>query len=221
MNTNLHAVTDTSGRPVRLFITAGQVSDSQDGISHISTARHVLLAGGAQERPVPFPGWTLPGVMTAGAAQILMKSAGMLPKDAVLAGSGPLLYLIAAQMIDAGCPPRALVETQTSHMMVKALPHLPKALFAMPTLLKGLGLIGKIRAAGVRQYTNASHFKAQTTADGSIEFSFHQKGQLKNLPCGLLLTHQGVIPSTHMSRSAGIAHEWNAAQVAFQPITDI
>jgi len=82
---------------------------SQGGASTVSAAPHVLLASGAQERPMPFPGWTLPGVMTAGAAQILMKTSGMLPKDAVLAGSGPLLYLVAAQMIDAGHPPQALV----------------------------------------------------------------------------------------------------------------
>ena len=214
-------VTTQFGATVWRLDSEPRVVWSQDGVSHISSARHVLLAGGAQERLVPFPGWTLPGVMTAGAAQILMKSAGMLPKDAVLAGSGPLLYLIAAQMIDAGCPPRALVETQTPRMMLNALPHFPKAVFAMPTLLKGLGLIAKIRAAGVQRFTSASEFAAQTKDDGSIAFSFQQKGTRKDLTCGLVLTHQGVIPSTHMSRSAGITHEWNASQVAFQPITDI
>lgn len=193
---------------------------SQNGKSHITSAPHVLMASGAQERPTPFPGWTLPGVMTAGSAQILMKTAGMLPKDAVLAGSGPLLYLIAAQMIDAGCPPRALVETQTPRMRLGALPHLPRALFGMATLLKGLGLVAKIRAAGVRRYTNTTQFQAQTAPDGRLKFSFHHKGRRTNLACSLLLTHQGIIPSTHMSRSAGITHSWNAAQFAFQPETD-
>ncbi len=42
--------------------------------------RYLLLATGAQERPVPFTGWTLPGVMTVGAAQILLKTAGQLPQ---------------------------------------------------------------------------------------------------------------------------------------------
>ncbi|MGB0843909.1 MAG: FAD-dependent oxidoreductase [Alphaproteobacteria bacterium] len=193
---------------------------SRDGISHIAKAPHVLLAGGAQERPVPFPGWTLPGVMTAGSAQILMKTSGMLPKDAVLAGSGPLLYLVAAQMIDAGNPPKALVETQTSRMMLNALRHLPKALFAARTLLKGLGLIRKIRTAGVPRFTGTKQFQAQTDANGSISFSFNHKGKRKTLSTGLLLTHQGVIPSTHMSRSVGMEHTWNTTQLAFQPVTD-
>lgn len=193
---------------------------SQSGMSHITSAPHVVLAGGAQERSVPFPGWTLPGVMTVGAAQILMKTSGLLPQQAVLAGSGPLIYLVAAQMIDAGCPPKALVETQTPRMMLAALPHLPRAVFGLRTLLKGLGLLRKIRAAGVRRFTGATQFKAQQADDGMITFSFAQKGRRETLSTRLLLTHQGVIPSTHMSRSAGIDHEWNAAQVAFQPVTD-
>ena len=215
-----HNITTEFGATVWRLEKGPRVVWSQGGESTVSTAPHVLLAGGAQERPVPFPGWTLPGVMTAGSAQILMKTSGMLPKDAVLAGSGPLLYLVAAQMIDAGCPPKALVETQTPRMMLNALPHLPKALFAARTLIKGLGLIRKIRAAGVRRFTGATQFRAQAEASGAVAFSFTHKGKRETLSTNLLLTHQGVIPSTHMSRSAGIKHVWNTAQVAFQPVTD-
>ncbi len=214
-------VTTQFGATVWRLECGPRVVWSQNGVSHITAAPHVLLAGGAQERPVPFPGWTLPGVMTAGAAQILMKTAGMLPRDSVLAGSGPLLYLVAAQMIDAGCPPKALVETQTPRMMLGALPYLFKSAFAAGTLLKGLGLIRKVRAAGVRHYAAASGFEATTGAGGMIRFSFRSGGRHETLDCALLLTHQGVIPSSHMSRAAGIKHEWNAAQVAFQPIHDI
>ena len=58
-------------------------------------ARRVLIATGAQERPCPIPGWTLPGVMAAGAGQILMKAAALVPDGrVVLAGAGPLLWLL-------------------------------------------------------------------------------------------------------------------------------
>ena len=214
-------ITTEFGATVWRLDTGPRVVFSQGGVSTVSAAQHVLLASGAQERPVPFPGWTLPGVMSAGSAQILMKTAGMLPKEAVLAGSGPLLYLIAVQMIKAGCPPKALVETQTPRMMLSALPHLPRALFSAPTLVKGLNLIRKIQAAGVRRYKGASRFEAQATDNGALSFSFTHKGRRETLATELLLTHQGVIPSTHMSRSAGIAHVWNKAQVAFQPISDV
>ncbi|MCC0064948.1 MAG: FAD-dependent oxidoreductase [Defluviimonas sp.] len=193
---------------------------SRDGESHVCAARHVLLAGGAQERPVPFPGWTLPGVMPAGAPQILMKTSGLLPRDAVLAGSGPLLYLIAAQMIDAGAAPQALVETQGPAMMLRATRHLPRALMAAGTLAKGLGLIRKIKAAGVARHTGAAGFRAEVAGDGDIAFSFTAGGRAHRLVTPLLLTHQGVVPSTHVSRAAGAAHEWNEAQQAFQPKRD-
>ena len=54
-------------------------------------ARRVILATGAVERSIPVPGWTLPGVMTAGGAQSLIKNDGLLPEvPLVLAGTGPL-----------------------------------------------------------------------------------------------------------------------------------
>ncbi len=67
---------------------------SRDGLASLVEARCLLLAIGAQERPVPFPGWTLPGVMTVGAAQILLKSSGQIPDAPVwIAGNGPLTLL--------------------------------------------------------------------------------------------------------------------------------
>ncbi len=208
------------GATVWRIEAAQRVVWSRDGTSHLSCASHVLLAGGAQERPVPFPGWTLPGVMPAGAAQILMKSSGLLPRNAVLAGSGPLLYLIAAQLIDAGSPPQALVETQTLPMVLRAARHLPRALRAAPTLFKGLGLLRKIRAAGVKRHTGASGLAASTTEDGVIRLTFKSGGREHQLIAPLVLTHQGVVPATHMSRAAGITHAWNDKQQAIQPIVD-
>ena len=85
-------------------------------------AGRVLLATGAQERPVPIPGWTLPGVMTAGAAQTLLKTAGAVPAGrTVLAGQGPLLLLLAAQLIRAGAPPALLLETTPQGRLAGAL----------------------------------------------------------------------------------------------------
>ena len=57
---------------------------------HRVRARQLLFSVGAVERPVPIPNWTLPGVMGAAAADILFKSADMVPEGpVVLAGSGP------------------------------------------------------------------------------------------------------------------------------------
>ena len=102
-------------------------------------ARHIVLASGAMERPFPIPGWTLPGVMGAGAAQILYKSAGALPKEpVVLAGCGPLLYLLASQYLQAGVTLKAVIHTTQASDYVKATSHLVGALKGWRDLRKGL-----------------------------------------------------------------------------------
>ena len=62
----------------------------------------LILATGARERFLPFPGWTLPGVMGAGGLQAMVK-AGLDPRDkrVVVAGSGPLLLAVASSLTDA------------------------------------------------------------------------------------------------------------------------
>ncbi len=62
-------------------------------------ARRVLIAPGAHDRPVVFPGWTLPGVITAGGAQSLVKTQRVLPGERIVfAGSGPLALAFPAQL---------------------------------------------------------------------------------------------------------------------------
>ena len=76
-------VTHLAGHTVWQIDRNGSVWCSDGTKAKQVNAKRVLLATGAMERPVPVPGWTLPGVMTAGAAQILMKSAGMLPEGPI------------------------------------------------------------------------------------------------------------------------------------------
>src|SRR3954447_1290701 len=74
-------------------------------------ARAVVLATGAYDRPIAFPGWTLPGVMTAGGAQALAKGQGVAPgKRVLLAGAGPFLLPVAAQLASTGAEVVAVVE---------------------------------------------------------------------------------------------------------------
>lgn len=74
-------------------------------------ARAVVIAVGAVEKVTPRPGWDLPGVFTAGGMQVMMKETGRAPRGTVLlAGSGPLLIAVAAQMAALGNAPLAIVE---------------------------------------------------------------------------------------------------------------
>lgn len=90
----------------------------EGGHAETVEAEHVLVAPGAHDRPVSFPGWTLPGVVTAGAAQTIAKTQRIAPGERVVfAGSGPLALAFPAQLrhygvnviaaFEAGPPPRA------------------------------------------------------------------------------------------------------------------
>ncbi len=84
--------------------------DSPDGPLHLRY-RRLVLATGAAERATPFPGWTLPGVMTTGGAQTLLRAYGVVPGGRiVIAGSGPLNLQLAAALVEAGAGSVVLAE---------------------------------------------------------------------------------------------------------------
>ena len=73
--------------------------------------RRLVLAPGAHERPVPLPGWTLPGVMTTGSLQTLVRAQRVCPGERVLiAGSGPLNLQLACELLACGVRPVAVLE---------------------------------------------------------------------------------------------------------------
>jgi NADPH-dependent 2,4-dienoyl-CoA reductase/sulfur reductase-like enzyme len=193
----------------------GTLSLAHQGETTEVTAERIMLATGAQERPVPIPGWTLPGVMSAGAAQIALKTAGMVPSGkVVLAGQGPLMWLLANQLIRAGVMP-VLVETRTRPILRTALEQ--GGIFSgFPQLAKGIGLILRARQAGMRVLTGAKHLRAEGSArvqglrfEGGFE------------PCDTLLLHEGVMPSTHISMAIGLEHVWDAQQICWRPKLDV
>jgi thioredoxin reductase/bacterioferritin-associated ferredoxin len=84
---------------------------ARNGASSSLGFKHLLVATGAYDRPVPFPGWTLPGVFTAGGAQKLVKSERVLPgENILLAGTGPLQLVLADQILKAGGKIAAILE---------------------------------------------------------------------------------------------------------------
>lgn len=209
-----------SGVTVWNVTVDGRITFSEGGYTKQLHARHIILATGALERPVPLPGWTLPGTMTAGAAQILMKSAGIVAQNAVLVGSGPLLYLVAAQMVQSGTPPKALVETQTRLDMLVAMRHLKGALSGWRQLLKGLTLIAKLKLAGVRRYKAAKAIKI-IGSEKTQAVTFRVGAQTHDIETDTVLLHQGVVPNTQLTRSLKLEHRYSDAQHCFQPVTDL
>ncbi|MBL0714705.1 MAG: FAD-dependent oxidoreductase [Desulfosarcina sp.] len=75
----------------------------KDGRIEEHHGEYIILATGARERFLPFSGWTLPGVVSPGAAQILIKSAGVLPgRTHLIGGAGPLPLAVAGEVSAAG-----------------------------------------------------------------------------------------------------------------------
>ncbi|MFT5474740.1 MAG: NADPH-dependent 2,4-dienoyl-CoA reductase/sulfur reductase-like enzyme [Planctomycetota bacterium] len=95
-------------------------------------AERLVLAPGAHEFVPPFPGWTLPGVQTPGAAQTMVKSMGVLPgKRALVAGTGPFLLVVANALHEAGVEVVAVVDSVRRGEVLRALP----AMMGQPGLL--------------------------------------------------------------------------------------
>ncbi len=188
--------------------------------AEIITADRVIVAGGAMERPVPFPGWTLPGVMQAGAGQILFKSSGVVPDNGVvLAGSGPLLLLLAWQYLHAGVEIKALLDLTPIGNHLAAIPKLPKALSARHYLTKGLKYKLDLKRAGVPMLNGVSDLRAEGN-ECLRALTFRHRGKIKNIETVLLLTHFGVIPHTFLTQAAGCRHVWDDSQQCWRPQHD-
>lgn len=195
-----------------------EVAFSIDGQAQLLHPRHVLLATGAQERPFPIPGWTLPGVITVGAAQILLKTSGVVPTGrTVLAGCGPLLYLIAWQYLNAGVPIEAILETTPRDRWRKALPY-AWGFLRSPYLVKGLKLLRAVQAA-VPIIRGVSELEACGTRQVE-QVRFKAPGKEQVLPVDQLLLHQGVVPNINLSRALGVEHVWSERQMCWEPQVD-
>ena len=197
----------------------GRLWTLRDGRCRQIEAARLLLCSGAFERPVPIPGWTLPGVLGAGAAQVLLKGAGLVP-DApmVLVGNGPLLYLLLAQYQAAGAAPAAVLLTGGLEDWARAVRHLPGFLSsgALPEATK---LLAVLRRSGVRILHRVSDVSILgKTAVEAV--SFLSKGRRETIPATLICLHEGVVPNTQVTRLISCAHRWDQRQQAFRPVLD-
>ncbi|HEV2956227.1 MAG TPA: FAD-dependent oxidoreductase [Xanthobacteraceae bacterium] len=195
-----------------------EIGVSIAGAAHVLKAERVILATGALERPFPIPGWTLPGVMTAGAGQILLKSAGLIPDGrTVIAGCGPLLWLIAWQYLNAGARIDAILETAGADR-AGAWRHAP-AFATSRYLLKGLKLLLAVRRR-VRVISNVIELRAE--GHDRVEAVAYRtaRGAEQRLPVDNLFLHQGVVPNVNLAMAAGIEHRWDPVQLCFAPVLD-
>lgn len=195
-----------------------EVSFKRNGASKTIGAAHIILATGAIERPFPVPGWTLPGVLSAGGAQVLLKGSGVVPAgDVVLIGCGPLLYLLAYQYITANVSIKAIVDTSGVEDVKNALPHFFSALKGFNYIRKGLKMVSAIKKAGIPFYKSSTKIKINGKNQAeSIEFE--SGGTAHKIDTDLVLLHQGVMPNTQISWSLRAEHTWDTTQHSWLPV---
>jgi NADPH-dependent 2,4-dienoyl-CoA reductase/sulfur reductase-like enzyme len=188
----------------------------QDGPKRIQ-ARRLLIATGAYDLPVAFPGWTLPGVMMAGAVQGFLKSQRLLvAKRFVLAGSHPLLLVVAEQLRAAGAD---IAEVA----FARGLPGIGEALRAAPAVPGHVGLlaetassVARLVAAGVRISTRtivtAAHGQGALTSAtlAPVDRDWRQNGKPRTVQTDALVVGYGFQPSTELARQLDCALRWDS-----------
>jgi len=181
-------------------------------------ARRLLLATGGYDMAVAFPGWTLPGVMTAGAVQSLLKSQKLLAgRRIVLAGSHPIQLILAAQLLDAGAELVAIALARGlpgPSEMIRALPAIPGHVSIFAEAARALKRILRARVPILR-HTLISEVQSR---DGALEVDlakvdkhWNRTGETRRVAADVLALGYGFTPSSELARQAGCAMAWNAA----------
>jgi len=195
-----------------------EIGISMSGGSQFIRAGRVIIATGALERPFPISGWTLPGVMTAGAAQTALKSSGLIPDGrTVVAGQGPLFWLLTAQILRMGGHIDLVLDTTERRNYFRALPH-AAGFLRSPYFLKGLAMMREVRSK-VRVVSGVTKIAA-SGKDRIESVSYEVGGQSASVPADLLLLHQGVVPNVNLAMAAGVKHRWDEIQLCWSPILD-
>ncbi|MFG2126436.1 FAD-dependent oxidoreductase [Streptomyces sp. NPDC048751] len=186
----------------------------------------VLLATGGYEKVLPFPGWTLPGVVTAGGAQAMLKGGLVLPgRRAVVAGTGPLLLPVATGLAAAGAEVAALVESADPKDFVRRT----RALATEPAkLAEGAGYAAALLRHRIpvrtRHTVVAAHGAERLEAVGVAALDAEGRpvpGTERRIACDTLAVGHGMLPHTDLAESLGCRLDGANVHVDGEQRTDV
>ena len=160
--------------------------------------RSLVLATGARERFVPFPGWTLPNVTGAGGLQALAKAGlSVRGRKVVVAGSGPLLLAVARYLRGAGADLRLIAEQAPAAALVR----FGLGLFRHPGKLADAAIF-RGSLLGVRYL--ASCWPVSAEGDGRVEsVTLRRPGRTFTEACDYLACGFGLAPNTELAELLG------------------
>lgn len=197
---------------------------ARNGTSLSLGFKNLLVATGAYDRPVPFPGWTLPGVFTAGGAQRLVKTERVLPGEKILlAGTGPLQLVLAHQILNAGGKIEAILEA--GNINTNWLQGLAGIWGNWDYLKEGWRYLRSIQKAGVPLLRN--HIILETYGDGQVEEAVIAKvdknwrlkiGTERVLKVDTVCLGYGLVSSTELTLLAECEHKYELRLGGYIPV---
>jgi NADPH-dependent 2,4-dienoyl-CoA reductase/sulfur reductase-like enzyme len=180
----------------------------------------LLLCTGATDRLMPVKGWQFAGAYSLGGAQVALKSQAVsIGRKVVFMGSGPLLYLVASQYMEAGADVAAVLDTSPFSARVKALPDL----LAMPSVLwNGVKLTQALKRAGVAVHLGVTPVEIMGDAQAGVRsIRFHAaSGQEETVACDAVAMGYHLRPETQLADLARCAFAFDAGTRQWLPERD-
>lgn len=195
----------------------GRLWFEQDAASWLLRCRDIVLAPGAYDRCIPFPGWTLPGVLTAGAVQVMVRGFGVVPGTrALVAGTGPLLLPTITALLGAGVTVVAALEAAPRASLFRVLPHV---LLNGSKRREAMWYGKQLRAARVRLEWGATVFACE--GDGRVQRAIVGKVDRDGRPLrdtarpidvDVVAAGFGLVPSIELGLLLGCRSRFDAAR---------
>jgi NADPH-dependent 2,4-dienoyl-CoA reductase/sulfur reductase-like enzyme len=200
----------------------GVLSVTRRGEAGSVKAQKIIVASGAYERAIAFPGWDLPGVMTPGGAQTLVKNQQQLPgQRIVLAGSGPFLLPVAKTLLGAGANIAAIFEATRPREWAR---HALRLWGHWDRIAEGLRYRRTLAAAGlairfgrivVRAEGGEAVERVITMECDAEGRSIAGSEQVQS--CDTLCVGYGFIPQVQLTRLIGCEHRYDALRGGWMP----
>ncbi|MGD0430582.1 MAG: FAD-dependent oxidoreductase [Acetobacteraceae bacterium] len=164
----------------------------------------LILATGAHERPVPIPGWTLPGVLTTGGLQTLVRAQLVCPGHRVLlAGTGPLNLQVACELIARGVRPVAVLDSAPAPWSGSWLAAARMATAAPGLVAEGMRMLWTLRRAGVP--VSWSTGLVRLTGSDRVEAAVLPN---RTIQVDLVALNAGFQPEVGLARGLGVPHRF-------------
>lgn len=230
---DLRALVATSGVEVKYQTRVWQIEKSDTGWLlglqgdevHQIRAKSLVIATGAQERVIPVPGWTLPGVFGLAGATALFKEHMQVPgRRTIVAGNGPLLFFVASEVLRLGGRVSAVVSLNSRVDWLKAMP----AMILKPSLVwQGIKWIMELYKKripiywqhGIKSVEGKQGVEGATVCKVDQEWNVVE-GSEQYIHGESVCYGQGLMPAIEATRLTGADHHYDEALGGWVPTSD-